>query len=40
MKKYIISTYAQNKQEARHSLSGLRLVFVSRTPLNRHEVAA
>lgn len=40
MKKYIISTYAQNEQEALHALSGLRLVFVSRPPSSRHEKAA
>ncbi|EJG1875188.1 hypothetical protein BS053_RS15675 [Vibrio parahaemolyticus] len=40
MRKYIISTYALNEQEALHALSGLRLVFVSRPPSNRHEKAA
>ncbi|GAL13916.1 hypothetical protein JCM19233_4926 [Vibrio astriarenae] len=34
-----ISAIGKTEQEARQTLSGLRLVFVSRTPINRKEVA-
>ncbi len=35
-----ISTFAQSEQEARHTLLGLPLVFVCRTPAKVQEVAA